>query len=98
MEETEEKKDRRIEGAECVLGIGASERAYRAGWSSRLEPIEEVLARFAHVEFGKLPHRKRDSACVCMWMVEALSFPGSTRDGAILLASARAGRSSPTPD
>ena len=58
---------------ECVLGERASERADRARWSSRLEPIEEVLAEFAHVEFGKQLHGKRDSACVCTWMVEAPS-------------------------
>ena len=36
--------------AECVLGEGASERADQAGWSSRREPNEEVLARFTYVE------------------------------------------------
>ena len=59
--------------AQFVLGEAALERADRAGWNSRLEPIKEVLARFVHVEFGKLLHGKHDSACMYMWMVEVPS-------------------------
>ena len=45
-------------------------------WSDQTEPIEEVPARFARVECGKLLQVKllqRDSTCVCTWMVEARS-------------------------
>ena len=59
--------------AQSVLGERASERADRACWRSHEEPIEEVLARFAHAEFGKLLQGKLDSACMCTWMVEAPS-------------------------